>query len=212
MKLYMIHEAALGKKPSQGEIEAVLRQPYEPYVSRNRYQKSGRADTSGVLLKAIHYHRKNFNGKRWPALEYALIQRAGTYFGVGGDFMRARTSLFDYLNNITEKWPAGDIMAEQIISSYLKGKTYDRYFTVTLGVETYARNRYGDKVREALNNRASAWQHRTSALPDCLGDMKNYDKKSDYYDSILNSTDAASVDSEVDWRDNESYPEDYYAM
>lgn len=48
-----------------------------------------------IIKSAVRYHTKSFGGKRWPALENALLQHNIEHI------------ITDYLNSITDEWPEG---------------------------------------------------------------------------------------------------------
>jgi hypothetical protein len=50
-----------------------------------------------ILKKAVAFHGNNFNGRRWPELEAALIANATAF----------SRPLLAYLNSIAEEWPEG---------------------------------------------------------------------------------------------------------
>lgn len=71
----------------------------------------------GDLNRAVSYWVKNFDGERWSALEQAFLNRARSYTGGGGDFVRPRTSIFTYLANLKEPWPEGEALVQKFLGS-----------------------------------------------------------------------------------------------
>lgn len=76
-------------------------------------------DNYNILKQATQVHKMLFNGKRWPALEHAFLLRKNTYENMGGDFVRPRTTIFEYLGNLREKWPEGERIVNNINDSML---------------------------------------------------------------------------------------------
>lgn len=92
--------------------------PKNPYPSGTR--PKGYTPSSvgpGDLNRAMTYWLKEFHGGRWPALEQAFLNRARSYTGGGGDFVRPRMSVFKYLGNLKEPWPEGAAMIEKMLAT-----------------------------------------------------------------------------------------------
>ncbi len=107
------------------KIEDQLLQPFHAHAGYKNYaapqvqrKQAGRPDDPSLLQKAVRLHKKFFGGRRWPALETALLYRSNTMGqSPGGDFVRPRiTSFCTYMNSLTTPWPDGDkIMANFIV-------------------------------------------------------------------------------------------------
>lgn len=119
MKLRSICEAY-----SVDELEHQLTLPYVPDI---RHRTEPNKINRGALHAAVSYHAKNFKGKRWPALEKAFLSRANTYRGTGGCYVRPRTLLYAYLNNLSEPWPEGEEMADTALKATQRADSNYKY-------------------------------------------------------------------------------------
>jgi len=121
-------------QPSVGLRDKLGKQLSKPFSAYSwKKKRSEHKNEAGTTLsKAVIYHQRHFNGKRWPELEAAFLQRANTYSSPAGDYTRPRMSLFTYMNNLREEWPEGEKLAESLVSfierNYGKNhKYYKRY-------------------------------------------------------------------------------------
>lgn len=97
-------------------------------------------NTNNNLKNAVKYHAKYMKGQRWPELEQAFLYRANTYMGSSlSDYIRPRTSLFTYLNNIKEKWREGEKLADAALKKFLFSVIIhnDRYFKLNNDIYEY---------------------------------------------------------------------------
>lgn len=114
MRLIDIAEATNLTLPTWNKhLTTIAATPYKNNWHREdqeaeRVEWEQRAKTHGLLRSATKYHAANFNGKRWPELEKALISDWGDH-----------SIMLNYLNNITEEWPEGQ--------QALVGGVNDRY-------------------------------------------------------------------------------------
>ncbi len=98
------------------KIEDQLRQPFHAHAHYKGYaapqvqrKQAGRPDDPALLQKAVRLHQKFFGGRRWPALETALLNRANTLGKVSGDYVKPRlASYLGYMNSLKEPWPEGE--------------------------------------------------------------------------------------------------------
>jgi len=101
------------------------------------------------LQRAISYWVHNFDGKRWPALERAFINRDWVFKGGMSMYNTARISLFKYLNNLKEPWPEGENMANTVLSS----RNAVRYITGHPEILKYALSRpVRPEIQAAIKN------------------------------------------------------------
>lgn len=114
--------------PTKHDNKSVPVLGYSPIRALNN-----KADTT-TLNKAIAYWHKSFDGKRWPTLEQAFLNRDWTFKGGMGTYNTARTSLFKYLNNLKEPWPEGEKMANGLLAS---GRNALRYVALSPDIRQY---------------------------------------------------------------------------
>lgn len=106
------------------------------------------------LQNAISYWSKNFEGKRWPTLEQAFINRDWTFQGGKGMYNTARVSLFKYLNNLKEPWPEGEEMANRVIS----GPKAVTYLTEYPEILKYALSKpINPSIQNAIKQEIERW-------------------------------------------------------
>ena len=139
MKLSILFEA---RDP---ELEKTL----EPYLRGNfgayRFKRPRNfvptmQGMRGKLAQAVRYHAREMNGERWPALEQAFMNRAVTFSGKPGDYIRPRMTLFTYLNNIKEPWPEGEALAQKLFAGPKPPTT-----------DFHADDKFGNKTEHVFN-------------------------------------------------------------
>lgn len=101
------------------KFEQELFKPHQNYQWGNSDDHQKNEIDPNALKRAVLFHQKVFNGKRWPALEYAFSQRAGSFEKSSGQMTRARMSLFTYLKNVGYRWPQGMQLAEAVIQQVI---------------------------------------------------------------------------------------------
>ncbi len=116
----------LGHPPSElmkGAFDKELTAPYKAYRwGGGPRNPNPHKNTIGqaTLTRAIGYHKQAFHGRRWPALEQAFLQRANTYSGIKGDYVKPRAMLFRYLNQLVEPWSEGMKLADGFVETLIK--------------------------------------------------------------------------------------------
>lgn len=116
-------------KPSRNQtniLGALNSQLTTPFRAVNGGLKGKKAKNPGsdptMLTRALIAHRK-MGGRRWLELEMAFLKRSNTYKGTGGNFIRPRSSLLKYLDQLKEPWPQGEKMAQNMFLSINKKST-----------------------------------------------------------------------------------------
>ena len=198
MKLSTLHEA---RNPEfEKELEPLITAPFKTYTQRRKEKEQefhsddtfhsddefghiskavkNVTSTGGALIKAYRYWQKNFNGERWPALEQAFLNRTWTFKGGSSMENSARTSIFDYINNLKESWPEGEKIAVGLLSSHGALMYHDKPSVMKYIISRPKIQGLVDRIEEkhkALAQWREKWQ--TQEIPKYEQDYKNWEQE-----------------------------------